>query len=154
MYLRAAVATDIRAVLALYRELDITHQLLDVRMRRRDDRERRAHLNHSLVYPGTRFVVARSRDEVVAFAIAGFISQERDVVIQAIHVRKDHRRRGVGTSLVRDIEGWAEAKSARYVELGVYEFNPEARAFYERLGYLTVSRVMRRDPGFDLRRLT
>lgn len=151
VYLREAVAADFESLLSLYRDLDVTHQLLDVGVRKRGDKERRAHLRRSLVDPRTRLVVARSRNEVVGFAIAGFISRERDVTIQAISVRQDFRRRCVGTSLMRDVEAWAQDKKARFVELGVYEFNPEARAFYEKLGYLTVSRVMRRDPGFNAR---
>jgi hypothetical protein len=35
----------------------------------------------------------------------------------------------------------------------VYEFNPEACAFYESLGYLTVQRRMRRDPKFDVHKI-
>lgn len=149
VYLREAVAADFQSLLNLYRDLDVTHQLLDVAVRKRGDRERGAHLRRSLNDERTRLVVARSRNEVVGFAIAGFTSRERDVTIQAISVRQDFRRRGIGTSLVRDVEAWAVDKQVRYVELGVYEFNPEARAFYEQLGYLTVSRVMRRTPGFD-----
>jgi ribosomal protein S18 acetylase RimI-like enzyme len=150
VFLREAVAADFQPLLALYRDLDVTHQLLDVGVRSRDDRARLVHLKRSLVDPRTRLVVARNRSEVVGFAIAGFVSQDRDVVIQAISVRRDFRRRGVGSSLVRDVEAWAQDKKSRYVELAVYDFNPEARAFYERLGYLTVSRVMRRDPSFEM----
>ncbi len=149
IYLRQGVAADFESVLSLYRELDRTHQLLDVSLSTRRDKDRREQLRRALKDPSTRVVVARSRNDVVGFAIAT-ITRSRDVVIQAVAVDREFRRRGIGASLIRDVESWAQEKSARYVELDVYEFNPEARSFYEALGYLTVRRVMRRDPTFEI----
>lgn len=41
-----------------------------------------------------------------------------------------------------EVQVWAVAKGAASVELNVYEFNKNARFFYERLGYRTISRKM------------
>lgn len=65
-------------------------------------------------------------------------------VLDNIAVSKNWRRRGVGTALIRDAERWAEARGAHWLELGVYEFNDEARAFYAALGYLPVSTKLRK----------
>lgn len=145
-----AVPADIAAVLGLYRDLDQTHEVLDVVLRRRGDKGRREHLNYALKDEQTRFMVARLRKRVIGFVIAGFARRRPDVVIEALAVCADFRRRGVGANLVQDVEQWAKTRRARFVELGVFEFNPEARAFYEALGYLTTSRIMRRDPSFNL----
>ena len=39
-------------------------------------------------------------------------------------------------------EGWAFARGASSVELGTYEFNTDAHAFYQQLGYATLHRRM------------
>lgn len=57
-------------------------------------------------------------------------------------VRKRFRRSGVGQSLVERAHQWALDKGAVQVELSVWEFNKEAIAFYEKLGYRTASRRM------------
>jgi ribosomal protein S18 acetylase RimI-like enzyme len=137
------------ATLMLYRELDSTHQALDVGLHLRDEKGRVEHLNHALKGQGTRFTVAVHSGRVVAFCVASMARRRPDVIIEALCVSKAFRRSHIGTKLVRDVESWTKRRGARYVELDVYEFNPEARAFYEALGYLTASRRMRKDPTFE-----
>lgn len=54
------------------------------------------------------------------------------------------RRRGIGKRLARAVERWALALGARWIELNVYEFNAEARRFYESLGYNPLSTKLRK----------
>ena len=51
-------------------------------------------------------------------------------------------RRGIGRALLEAVHGWAQAKGLSQVELNVWDFNHEAIAFYEHLGYVTASRRM------------
>ena len=62
-------------------------------------------------------------------------------------VKSGFRRLGVGRALMERGHQWARAKGASQVELGVWEFNKGAKAFYERLGYHTASRKMCRALG-------
>jgi len=64
--------------------------------------------------------------------------------INNLAVRWDRRRRGVATRLVRAAEDWARGKGYAEVRLDVFEFNAGARSLYERLGYATLSRQMRK----------
>jgi ribosomal protein S18 acetylase RimI-like enzyme len=64
--------------------------------------------------------------------------------IGTLVVRQRFRRSGVGRRLMEKAHQWAQAKGASQVELGVWEFNKGAIAFYERLGYTTALRRMRR----------
>lgn len=58
------------------------------------------------------------------------------------------RRRGIGSLLAKAIETWALGQGASWLEVSVYEFNAEARRFYEVLGYLPLRTVVRkRRPG-------
>jgi ribosomal protein S18 acetylase RimI-like enzyme len=68
--------------------------------------------------------------------------------IETLAVSQTHRRRGIGRALVEAADRWAQDAGIDQVELGVWEFNEGARAFYEALGYRTASRKMwRRLPG-------
>ncbi len=64
--------------------------------------------------------------------------------IATVVVRPDVQGGGVGRKLVSAAEQWATARGACEVEIMVYEFNADAIAFYERLGYATVFRRMSR----------
>jgi ribosomal protein S18 acetylase RimI-like enzyme len=65
-------------------------------------------------------------------------------VLDNLAVLESWRRRGVGTSLTREAERWMTSRRANFIELGVYEFNEDARAFYQALGYLPVSTKLRK----------
>jgi diamine N-acetyltransferase len=62
--------------------------------------------------------------------------------IAHLGVARHARRHGVGRALMREALRFAEARGAAAVELGVHEFNAGAIAFYEALGFQTVTRRM------------
>ena len=68
------------------------------------------------------------------------------VSVSTLIVQAALRRRGIGKALMQRVHQWAEEQQVKDVELNVYEFNSEARSFYEKLGYETISRRMRRGP--------
>ena len=68
------------------------------------------------------------------------------VSVSTLIVQAALRRRGIGKALMQRVHQWAEEQQVKDVELNVYEFNAEARSFYEKLGYETISRRMRRGP--------
>lgn len=55
-----------------------------------------------------------------------------------LEVLDEHRSKGFGAALVRELEGLARAKGCLRVGLGVGIANSRARALYERLGYRAV----------------
>jgi GNAT superfamily N-acetyltransferase len=70
-------------------------------------------------------------------------------VLDALAVAAECRRAGVGTRLVRAAEQWTRQKGVPWLELGVYEFNADARKFYERLGYLPLSSKLKKTLSND-----
>jgi len=64
----------------------------------------------------------------------------RYVVVECLIVSPDARRIGVGKALMAEVHEWAAENRAKQIELTVWEFNEDALAFYESLGYSTVRR--------------
>lgn len=62
--------------------------------------------------------------------------------LDALVVGRAYHRQGVGTALVRAALAWGREQGATRSELGVYEFNERARAFWESVGFETLSRRM------------
>jgi ribosomal protein S18 acetylase RimI-like enzyme len=71
----------------------------------------------------------------------GIISR-RFLSIEELAVMPSSRRQGVGQALIERVERWASELAITDLELHVWEFNTEARALYEKLGYITRRRTM------------
>jgi len=65
--------------------------------------------------------------------------------IKTIVVDEANRTSGVGKALVDAVATWAKQQGSHEIRLQVMEFNACAQAFYERLGYTTLSRTMSLD---------
>jgi diamine N-acetyltransferase len=68
----------------------------------------------------------------------------RFVLIHDMIVDETFRHQGVGQALMKRVDQWAREKGVKEVELGVWEFNVAARSLYEKMGYRTTRRVMRK----------
>jgi ribosomal protein S18 acetylase RimI-like enzyme len=71
----------------------------------------------------------------------------RYAVVETLAVLAAHRRVGVGRALMERAQRWTAEHGMTEIELNVWEFNRDAIAFYQALGYGTVRRTMHRDLG-------
>jgi len=62
--------------------------------------------------------------------------------IETLVVEARHRRRGIGRGLLAQAADWARAQGAVELVLTTWTGNDAADAFYERLGYRVLSRVL------------
>ncbi len=62
--------------------------------------------------------------------------------VEMLVVGGAHRRRGVGGRLMDEVAAWARRQRAVELVLTVWSGNKAAEAFYERLGYRELSRVL------------
>ncbi len=94
-------------------------------------------------------LIAEQQECVVGFltirAVAvdhPYVILRRYGVIDHMGVLADLRRQGIGQALMVAAHEWARNQGLTQVRLNVWEFNREAIAFYEALGYTTTSRNM------------
>jgi ribosomal protein S18 acetylase RimI-like enzyme len=85
---------------------------------------------------GVALVLVRSTPDFPVFVPTKF------GLIDNLVVAPEFRRHGVGRALAAAAVEWSKKRGATWLELGVYEFNDEARRFYEKLGYTTLTRKL------------
>ena len=64
---------------------------------------------------------------------------DRHAHIFLLYVVPEHRRRGIGTALMRYVEAWAKVRGDRQIGLQVFQSNQPALNLYNQLGYQTQS---------------
>jgi ribosomal protein S18 acetylase RimI-like enzyme len=68
--------------------------------------------------------------------------RRRRLHIETVVVGRQHRRQGIGRRLMDEGVAWARGHGAVEVVLTTWTGNDEAEAFYRRLGYRDLSRVL------------
>jgi len=100
--------------------------------------------------PEQEIVVAEDDGVICGFAVLHHINKpenpfmkERDFIdIDEFCVDKDHRRKGAASEMVSFIKKFAREKGFKRIELNMWEFNQDALAFYEAVGFKTFRRYM------------
>ena len=101
-------------------------------------------------------IVVNERDGVICgFAVLHHItkpespySYEKDYLdINEFGVDEAYRRQGVATEMMAFIREYAREKGFAKIELNMWEFNQNALAFYEAMGFTTYRRYMELDVG-------
>lgn len=154
---RKATADDYGVMCEMFDEVDALHRDHLPRIFKKPDGPARD-LQHYLDLIGdadAAVLVAEAGDDLVGYvhavlkeapAFPVFVPR-RYVVVDEVVVRAGQRLHGIGRRLMDAAQAWAVSRGAAAIELHVYEFNETAIAFYERLGYHTLSRKMSKDLG-------
>ena len=89
--------------------------------------------------PKTRkYLVALDKQEIVGYggvAIAGDVAD-----IHTLTVIPSHRRKGIATQILAELESWALSKGIKDFMLEMREGNLEAQPLYEKYGFQVISR--------------
>jgi diamine N-acetyltransferase len=152
VYIREATANDIPGLAALQVEINDLHVAALPHIFRRvvADAQTEAFLWPFVEDEGTHLFVAEEAGQLAGYVALRLADApetpihvpRRWVSLDTVVVAQAFRRRGIGAMLVEHVHAWANDRGVDYVDLTVFEFNDAARAFYEQLGYVTVSRRM------------
>jgi ribosomal-protein-alanine N-acetyltransferase len=85
-----------------------------------------------------RYIVANDGATIVGYAGIALAGEVAD--IHTLTVIPEFRRQGIATSMLSDLEAWAESKGVEAVMLEMREGNNEAQPLYEKAGYHAISR--------------
>jgi len=96
--------------------------------------------------------VAEHSEEIVGVLLIKLMTNPDDPIfcprryayVDELAVAEQHRGQGIGRALVQAAERWASDQDMSEIELNVWQVNKGAIAFYERLGYETIRRTMKR----------
>lgn len=145
---RRALGTDLPQILQLMEQVDDLHrEALPWLLRKVDDPRPGESLDGFLSEPDkATFVIGNERLLGVIMVFIRnpnplpIVRPTRVAEIDVLVVDTAQRRQGVGRQLVQTALAWAQEHGATRTELGVYEFNDTARAFWSALGFETLSR--------------
>ena len=112
--------------------------------------ELRDHIYNIWDDPKQEIVVADLDGTICGFAVLHHIVKpatpfmyERDFIdVDEFCVDKDYRRQGVASEMITFIRNYAKEKGFNRIELNMCEFNRDALAFYETVGFKTYRRYM------------
>ncbi|MFH1565817.1 MAG: GNAT family N-acetyltransferase [bacterium] len=97
-------------------------------------------------------LVAELQDSILGFVfvsirkVAGdpLLKERSYAVVDNMVVEEKYRNKGLGRILLTEAITWAKIKGITKMELNVWEFNQNAINFYEKLGFETISRKMKK----------
>lgn len=153
--IRRAVVGDLPRIVELFEQIDELHREALPWLFRKLEQPRSAEvLGRFLTGSDCATFVASEQASSPALGVlvvmvrevakAPIVRPARVAEIDNLVVDRAARRRGIGKALVQAALSWSREVHAERTELGVYDFNEEARLFYEALGFATVSRRMAR----------
>ncbi len=141
---RRATLDDVKAIVALWRELMAVHyQVAPLVWTLSDDAEERyrEHLGNMMQDPDRCLLVAEQEGTVVGYFVAQrgtrppVLVPARRGVCEEICVASSARRRGVGKALVAEAMRWFESEGLPMAEVGYATDNPMSVPFWEGLGF-------------------
>jgi diamine N-acetyltransferase len=151
---RPAVINDVPRLRQLYRELDETHRSqhpeLFPSMVERDVEW----IEGMLTDPKVGFFVATlpSANPAIGFARvidvqtpdSGVLLPRRFALVDELVVMAEHRRAGVASALLADVEAWARQRGIDALEVTVWAFNEAARELYTKEGFSVLRQYLRK----------
>lgn len=151
--IRTATIDDYDAICALYTEGDTLHHTAhpEAFLPARERPRSREFIDIALSDPSSTVLFAEIGDDVAGLVRVAVRPSSTHPArlrkkvgqVEELIVFEAHQGIGAGKALMSAARGWCEEQGVNDMMLTVWEFNTDAIAFYERLGYRSLSRTMR-----------
>jgi GNAT superfamily N-acetyltransferase len=153
---RLATVNDLPHLLRLYHELDETHRSRHPELFPTSIERDPARIESMLGDSQMRILVATLPADdsglVVGFARAidvrtpgnGILLARRFVLVDELAVMPEHRRAGVASALLSEVEVWARQLGIDALEVTVWAFNQAASELYAQRGFSTMRHYLRK----------
>jgi len=142
MNIRTAIITDIEKILFL------EDQVFEIHLNARPDWVQKKPINYDYLKNiiieenNKKIIIAEENNEIIGFCIVckceinnhPIFHDMTTIEIEDICVDENHRKKGVGKRLFEEAIIFAKSNNAQFIELIVWEFNQNARKFYENMG--------------------
>jgi ribosomal protein S18 acetylase RimI-like enzyme len=141
MNIRTAIVTDIEKILFL------ENQVFQIHLKARPDCVGKRYMNYDylkniIIENNKKIFIAEENNEVIGFCIVYIYEIKnhpifldmKNIEIENICVDENHRKKGVGKRLFEEVKLFAKNNNAQFIELTVWEFNQNAKKFYENMG--------------------
>ncbi|HOZ88994.1 MAG TPA: GNAT family N-acetyltransferase, partial [Bacilli bacterium] len=92
-------------------------------------------------------LIAKADNQIIGY-LYGYLIDNGNTVLElvarldALFVEETNRGLGVGTKLITEFKKWAQESNCKYIEVGVYNSNIEAKSLYQNNGFLPVKTTM------------
>ena len=105
---------------------------------------------HSAITDGACFVAELAQESSIVGFISAQTGKETASMLQpqsfcriaTVGVNAAYRGLGIGTQLMKEVEQWATAQHCTEIRLNVFEFNQQAIALYQELGFAVRTMAM------------
>jgi len=141
MNIRAARITDIEEILFL------EDQVFEIHLNARPDLVQKKPINYDYLKNiieenNKRIFIAEENSEIIGFCIVCICEIKNhpifhdmtNIEIEDLCVDENHRKKGVGKRFFEEVIIFAKNTNAQFIELVVWEFNQDAKRFYENMG--------------------
>jgi ribosomal protein S18 acetylase RimI-like enzyme len=131
-------------------DVSAVHRLIGQLADSADEAAFRARFENVLATDGHRIIVAEVEGKVVG-VLHMFerpaLEKPCELMVQALVVDSEARSSGVGETLMREAEAWAQNRKLPSVSLYSRDDRKRAHAFYERIGYRIKATSVRMERG-------
>ncbi|MGI9950445.1 GNAT family N-acetyltransferase [Vibrio hyugaensis] len=150
MRVRQATPNDLESLFELNNQISALHYINAPQSFVAPSEEDKTFLANALADEKRLILIAEEGQQVLGFITAHITQNEtisfliKDPIcrIGTIVVDENQKTKGIGRLLMTEVEQWARASGAVQLRLEVMEFNQAAQQFYDKLGFVTNSRLM------------
>ncbi len=95
-----------------------------------------------IVRENTKIFLCEENEKIVGY-VYGYLTEEKKIIIDALFVMEEYRKKGIATQLLECIKSWAKEIDISIIEISVLLKNEKARSLYQKMGFMPFKETLR-----------